>query len=203
MEPFEIYEKYCSLKAHFTTESYDFFKYKGKIRVRLDKFNNRKDKYFFTKLSKNISNKDIVPFFISNFIENDQEWIGNLVMNNEAEEVFTSWKKRTESLSYTFSQDMKKINDILYEKEEPFNNLFKIYNTHPLILRLLLRKEISLESFIIMNEILEFFGELNTKLKYDIVWAEVKKKCKKYRPFLTIDKKRYKRMMVDIFVNNP
>jgi hypothetical protein len=31
MTPFEVYKKYLALKNHFTKDSYDYFKYGGKV----------------------------------------------------------------------------------------------------------------------------------------------------------------------------
>ena len=38
MEPFEAYQKYLALKLHFDSESYDYFKYRGKTNAKRDKF---------------------------------------------------------------------------------------------------------------------------------------------------------------------
>ena len=52
MSPFEAYKLYTAIKNHFTTESYDYFKYNGKVRASEHTFETRKDKYMFYKLSK-------------------------------------------------------------------------------------------------------------------------------------------------------
>ena len=52
MEPFEVYQKYLALRTHFKSDSYDYFRYHGKLKGNRDKFETRKDKYHFYKLSK-------------------------------------------------------------------------------------------------------------------------------------------------------
>jgi hypothetical protein len=52
MTPFESYTTFLALKNHFTTDSYDYIKYNGKVGAKPSSFDVRKDKYQFYKLSK-------------------------------------------------------------------------------------------------------------------------------------------------------
>jgi len=49
---FSAFALYNAIKLHFTTDSYDYFKYHGKTNVTRDNFAIRKDKYTFYKLSR-------------------------------------------------------------------------------------------------------------------------------------------------------
>ena len=51
MEPFEVYQKYLALRTHFKSDSYDYFRYHGKLKGNRDKFETRKDKYHFYTVS--------------------------------------------------------------------------------------------------------------------------------------------------------
>ena len=44
MTGYEAFSLYESLKLHFAKESYDFFKYNGKVSTSVEAFENRKDK---------------------------------------------------------------------------------------------------------------------------------------------------------------
>lgn len=81
MTPFEAYKTYVSLKNHFTKESYDYFKYGGKGKFSESSFEVRKDKYFFYKLSKQ---KDLVNYIVSNFVVNENLWVGDLVNEEQS-----------------------------------------------------------------------------------------------------------------------
>ena len=48
-EGFDAYCLYLAINNHFNTESYDFFKYNGKVPVKLPAFLKRNDKYHFAK----------------------------------------------------------------------------------------------------------------------------------------------------------
>ena len=62
MKPIEVYQTYLALKNHFTKDNYDFFKYRGKSRVSKVTFNKRKDRYFFERMSRKRTDKEIRDF---------------------------------------------------------------------------------------------------------------------------------------------
>ena len=106
-DAFELYSYYMAIKKHFTS-TYDFVKYGGKMRLTVDGFENRKDKFFFYKLSKR---KDAKDFILANILKKPDLWIGNLIDSHEAEEVYTEWSKRQQSLTYTFKNDLDELDD--------------------------------------------------------------------------------------------
>ena len=66
--PFDAYKQYLSLKNHFTKEKYDYHKYCGKSRATVQSFYKRKDRFWFEKLARNKDDKEVIEFFVSNFI---------------------------------------------------------------------------------------------------------------------------------------
>ena len=72
MTPYECYVDYLALKRHFTTESYDYFKYKGKVSAKKDAFDKRKDKFFFEKLSRN---RDPHGIILANLLKSNDIWV--------------------------------------------------------------------------------------------------------------------------------
>ncbi|NBX48524.1 hypothetical protein EBT25_01060 [bacterium] len=191
MDAFEAYKHYLALKSHFTTKTYDFFKYNGAVKARRESFDVRKDKYFFHKLSKR---KDITDYLVSLFVYGTKDsWIGDIVRNEENEKQYKQWQKVKESLTYVFMSDLEKFNDDLV------SSFIVEDGQHPHALKLLLRKEIHLETFIILNDIMRFASTWNREIQDQIVWPEIKQKCKKYQPFLQYDKEKLKKVLVDKF----
>lgn len=191
MDAFEAYKHYLALKSHFTTKQYDFFKYNGVIKARKDKFETRNDKYFFHKLSKH---KDITNFLVALFVYGKQDlWIGDIVRNEESDKLYREWLRVKESLTYVFTNDLEKFNDDL------ISSFVVEGGQHPDALKLLLRKEIHIETFIILNDILKFAPQWNRLLKDTIVWPEVRQRCKKYQPFIQYDKETMQKIVVDRF----
>jgi len=79
---FDIYTYYLAIKQHFTRESYDFFKYHGRVSASARAFESRRDKYYFDKLAKV---RDAKGFILANVSEKPSVWIGELVGSEAAE----------------------------------------------------------------------------------------------------------------------
>ena len=80
---FAAYALWNALKLHFTSDSYDFFRYHGKTNVSKQTFTNNKSKYYFYKLSRKYNLEELKNFYISNFIEGKGDWIGEILHDGE------------------------------------------------------------------------------------------------------------------------
>ena len=191
MTPFECYKLYLSLKNHFTKQNYDYHKYCGKVRASLNSFYKRKDRFFYEKLSRQKTDKEIETFFVSNFVScNDPQslWIGEII--REGEKNHKDWSKKIQSLSYLFKEEIESI-----FLGQNFDDLFKIENNrHPIILKKYLQGSISLETLLILEKILGYRKNFDKKLD-DPIWQIVSMKLSKYMPFLNIDVFRYKKIL--------
>lgn len=186
MTGFEAYKLFLALKAHFTTD-YDFFKYNKKLKASVAGFEKRKDKYKFEKLAKH---KDLEDFLVSNFIC-DRTWIGD-ILSEEAEENFLEWQKRTQSLSYIFKQELEP-----YMVE--FKTLFKVVKgQYPRIFILYKQGKISLETLVILDDILTLVSRWNTMIVDTVVWPIHRDRILKYRPFLHYDKKKITKILKEM-----
>lgn len=193
MMPFDAYKCYLSLKNHFTKDKYDYHKYCGKSRATLKSFYKRKDRFWFEKLSRNRSDKEIEEFFISNFItctDPNSLWIGELMREGEGR--YVEWKKRIQSLSYVFRGEIQSLLE-----GNSLDSIFDGKSGHPTILKSYLSGKTSLETLVICEKILGYKNNFDKKLQ-DPVWEIVSMKIKKYSPFIHIDVFRYKKILKEI-----
>jgi len=103
MEPFDAYRYYMAIKLHFESDTYDAKKYNYKTSISPQSFWKRKDKYHFAKIAKKFNTpEELIEFYVSQFTSNIK-WVGDML---EGDEHFTEWKKRKESLSYQFTNDI-------------------------------------------------------------------------------------------------
>ena len=116
-------------------------------------------------------------------------------MIKEGEGRYTSWKKRNQSLSYIFKEEMKSI-----LSESDLDSLFSKSGSHPTILKKYLSEDISLETLIICDRILGYRTDFDAKLK-DPVWESVSLKMKKYSSFLNINVIHYKTILKEIVIH--
>ena len=191
--PFETYQHYLSLKNHFTNPKYDFFKYGAKTRASIASFNKRRDKYWFEKTSRKYSDKEVVDFLVSNFVEADNAsnlWIGEII--NSGERTYAEWMRRQQSLTYLFKEQSSEL--FLETKLEDALNCSK---GHPPVLKRFLSGKISIETLVIYDKIFLFGKKFDKKL-LDPVWETVSLKMKKYNPFLNIDVFQFKKILREI-----
>ena len=192
--PFDAYKQYLSLKNHFTKEKYDYHKYCGKSRATVQSFYKRKDRFWFEKLARNKDDKEVVEFFVSNFItctDPSKLWIGEMMREGEGR--YTAWKKRNQSLTYIFKEETEKLFD-----DSNFDAMFTMNGTtHPRMLKEYLRDNVSIETMVILNKILGYQNQWDKKLS-DPVWETVSLRIKKYTPFLNIDVFRYKKILKEV-----
>ena len=189
MNAYEAFILYSAVKAHFTRNNYDFFKYNGKVKYTNHSFETRKDKYFFHKLSKR---EDPLELLVANMSENPSLWVGDL-FDNKAQEVHAVYKKRKESLTYIFKNDIDNLLD-------NFEDNFKVVDgQYPHLLNLLVRKKITKQSFIIINDCVRFAGKWNKQISDTIIWPKIALNCKKLQPFMQYEKDKYCRMLMEKF----
>ena len=196
-EGFKAYKLYLSIRNHFTT-SYDYFKYNGKVNSKEDIFLKRKDKFFFTKLERKYDKEQLKDLFVSNFADGEDFWIGN-ILTMKAEEVYKSWKKRQDSLSYIFEQDLKFLKDYYKDRDLDFESLFVMEDGHPILLQCVLRNDIYVETMVIVDRVLNYTRRWN-KILNDPVWTESKKRMEKYSPFVNFDSTKGKAILKKVFL---
>jgi len=187
---FEAYVKYLALKKHFTTDGYDYHKYNGKVRASMDAFRSRNDAFFFAKLA---GKDDYVNRILSNMLKKPNIWVRD-ILESEGDNVYIEWKRKQESLSYTFKSELKLL-DPNYR-----NNFISRDGQHPIIMTMYLRKEISLETFTLLTHYANIFAYWDKILVDKIVSRDIIRMARKYKPFLAIDDKKFKDIVREHFV---
>ena len=204
MTGFEVYRMYVALKQHFTKDSYDYFKYNGKVRVKEDSFSVRKDRFFFTKLAKKFQTKpnELQDYIVANMLHDPNVWIGNMV-GVQADKVYSEWKKNQQAFSYRLQTEVQNVSDSLKgdNTEKEFNELFVCPNgQHPELLTKYNQGEISIETLICFDMIFGCFSRWNKNIQDPVIWPEILLLCQKYKPFLNIDKVKCQGIMTKCFM---
>ena len=103
------------------------------------------------------------------------------------------WKKRIESLGYTFKSDLSKM------KEDFNSNIIVPKNEHPYLLRLYMRGDICIETLTLINKCCKMFDYWDKELSDDIMWPDIKLKAIKYDPFMSVDINKYRDIIISKF----
>lgn len=170
MTPYHAYKLYSAIKLHFETETYDYFKYRGKMRCTSEsKFSSRKDFPFYYKLARI---EDLENYLVANFLEaNSGFWVGEL-FTLEAKDNYIDWQRRMESFTYNLKREYN-----YYRFRSEFDD------NYPKIINLLQRKEISLETALIIEEKEHFIEEMQKNFGWDPIWQQLRLKLVKYKPW--------------------
>ena len=182
MEPIDVYLMYCAMKAHFGKSDYDFVTYRGKTRIKRDTFYKRKDRSFFVRVSRKYkTEEEIKNYFVSNFIKDKKGYIANFNDEN-----YQSWKLKRQGFFDIFEVEMKPL-------VEAFEDLFIVENgQHPKLMKEFLGSRVSLETMIVLDELVNYGPDWNSALEDDIVWNNLDNLMDNYERFLTIDQEQYK-----------
>jgi len=186
---FAVFQEYTSIKTHFNSDSYDYFKFGGKTKTSFDSFKTRRDTYHFYKLSKE---NDWNNMLLANIVNNKKVFIRTIV-EQEGKDVYIDWKRKIDSLSYTFKLDLPKM-DWAYK-----NNFLVVDGQHPLLMKLYLGKKISFETFTIMAHLAKVFSYWEENILDKYVASDIIRTSKRYKPFLEIDEKKFKKTIKEHF----
>ena len=188
MNAYETYIEYLALKAHFTRDDYDYFKYSGKVKASLKSFESRKDKRYFEKLAKK---KDVRGHILANITNSPTVWIGELVDQN-SDDVYMHWKKIQESMTYNFQRELKCL-------KPKFAENTVVNNDHPFLFKKYLIGDLSLESMTILSKLMNLVDVFDKRMRDDPVWKYQRSRIIKYQPFVDVDVAKMRHILTDVF----
>ena len=198
----KYFKLYHSLRLHFTT-NYCFFKYRGKTR-KFGDIDQKRGKNFIFRLEKKYGD-EFANFLVCMFTHYEKNNFRlDQFIGVENDKIYSQWRSRLGSLPYHFEQDLYFLKDL----GVPFNDMFKcstIRNgvkskSHPLILKHYIKEDICLETLIIIDIVLDYFKYWDKSMKDDFMWKDLHFKIKKYKPFLSISKEKYKKILKKVFI---
>ena len=184
-EGYDAYCLYLEINNHFHTESYDYFKYNGKVSAKLESFMKRKDKYHFAKLARKY-NGELKDFLVANLSK--KKYYVRELLEQECEKNYISYKKVKQKLTYVITEDMR----YLFDKYQHIDVCLGIKDNgqHSNILREYLGGKISAETFIASNKIFDIFKDYDDMVSEKFIWPRERKRLDKLSPFLDLEHKK-------------
>jgi hypothetical protein len=187
------------MKQHFSNPKFDFFQYDGKVNVKESTYQARNDFYFFESLARKYTPQEIRERLLASFLYSSNPakvWVGDV--KRTGKEKWNQWQKVYQALHYNVSNDLNTVLNFMESRELSFNDLFDCGRGHPPLLRLFLKEQISLETFIILDMVLGFVLRWDKQLD-DPIWNPLSLKVKKAKPFMSIPVSDYRKLMKDKF----
>lgn len=185
MSGYDAAKYYNAIKLHFNNEKYNAITYRYNTKIS---FVPENQFYSFQRLYKTYKD-ELINFYVANFYENPKASVFDLC-SSEADEIYKKWKKRNESLTYVFKEE---VNNLL--NESSLNDLLLVKKTYPVLMVKTMQEEVSIDTLLLMDSVLQFFKDWNNKIKEDVVWKSFKMKSDKYRCFMNIDLEKYREIL--------
>jgi|TARA_B100000035_G_C20946572_1_gene530030 hypothetical protein len=193
-EGFDAYCLYLAINNHFHTESYDFFKYNGKVPVKLPAFLKRNDKYHFAKLAR--EHRDELRDFLVANLSQQKYYVKNL-LDQECVDNYKEFKKKKQKLSYCVIQDMK----YLKESYDDINLVLESENgQHPPLLKEYLGKKIYPETVIFFDHMFGVFGDYDELIQETFIWPKERDKLIKLKPFVELDRLKLRKQVREVWL---
>lgn len=185
IDGFRVYKFYLATKLHFTTDKFNVFENKGRVRGSRDKFWSRNDRGLFEKLGREFeTDRDVIEYFVSNFM------VGNdcVVYNGDtASDNYKTYLKIKQSLRQQFENDLNKI--LLHLEQNP-GKLDSLYlfegTTVPELMKLLIGGDITTQSLVILDSFEPFL--YNWNLQTNLIFEDECRKVVKSKGFIKFDR---------------
>lgn len=177
MVGFKAYHQYLAVISHFRDGSdYDYFKYNGRTNAGLDAFKKHKNKYNFGYFEKRYTH-DFHRFLVANLVRNDFKLFIQQIVRNRKQciRVYNEWCDDINNMHEVFKEEIFGLDiksSVQCEKRKT-----------PEIVKLLIRKQISFETFAIIY----YYYDLKNVLQNnsdDIIIRSLSSRTDKYLSFL-------------------
>ena len=110
--------------------------------------------------------------------------------------ISNTWKEKWPS----YCEDIKLIKEFLEERNLKFDDIFTITDgEHPILFRFVEQKMIKVETYIIMDKVLNFSKRFRKEIKDEFVYPAVQYKFDRYAEFMNFDSKKYGTIMKGVF----
>ena len=195
-EGYDAYCLYLAINNHFYSESYDYFKYNGKVSAKLESFMKRKDKYHFAKLARKY-NDELRDFLVANFSK--KKYYVRDLLEMECEKNYIEFKKRKQKLTYLITEEMR----YLFDKYKHIDFCIGIKDgQHSNILREYLGGRITAETFVAADKIFGIFNDYDTMVNENFIWPKTRKRLDSLAPFLELEDRKLQTVLQGIWLQH-
>lgn len=171
------YVTFLALKLHFESNTYDYFQYGGKLKLKnpRETLKKRKDLIFFELLGKKENFKE---FLIYSFVTFDNVFVRDLIKNEKYQINYEKMKSEYQNIIETFEKDISKIDNV---KDLVKNNGF-----YPRFLKMIINGDISIFTPVILNKIFKWSDKVDKYIEDEFLWPKWKKRVDKFDNFVYI-----------------
>jgi len=198
IDGFRVYKFYLATKLHFTTDKFNVFENKGRVRGSRDKFWSRNDRGLFEKIGREFeTDRDVIEYFVSNFM------VGNdcvVYSGDTANDNYKTYIKIKQSLTQQFSNDVNRILLHLEQNPDKLDSLYYFEGTVvPELMKLLIGGDITVQSLVILDSYEPFLHNWNVQT--NLIFEEECRKVVKSKGFIKFDRSAMKKVFYEFTEN--
>jgi hypothetical protein len=176
-----------ALKLHFTTVKYNVFETRGAVSISRSKFEERNDKFIFSKLGNRFkTEQEFIQYVACNFLYGNPNVIYS---GSEADDNFIEWQRRRQSATKLLSDDCDKIiasnkcyDEIFYCTKNSFQYIMSLY----------VGKKINIETVRILDDRFEFMKRIPEDSAMATMFSDRILLIEKAKGFIKYNKERVK-----------
>lgn len=186
---FQSYVDYVGIKRHFNDDKFIWNPNAVYKRLKPSAFEKRNDQAFFIRLERIHRDRDAwVENLISGFLYSTSLWVGQL-FEDDVTRFHTERLGRIRSLESLFKRDCEKLEFFLYDYNVQLDGLLLTSSLRePTIILLYLKKEISLETLVVLHHFTKWVDSWNP---INPLQKERRFQINKYRLLLDLASKDY------------
>ena len=178
MDAFKAYRYYSAIKLHFTSQKYNVFKTRGRVKCSLEKFALRNDYPLFERIGRKFNDeREYIKFLACNFMYRNANVIYDDV---SAQANYKEYKRRRQSITKIFSDDLNTI--VLAGASYDFGG-----NKIPDVLQLYMSNKITLETMVILNDMDGYIDRLKEVDRISLILGDELLRIEKAKGFVKYD----------------
>lgn len=178
--PLKAYKCYVSLKTHFNTKTYDFFKMKGRVKANYESLQNRNDMIFFKKIA---GHKSPYEYILANFVTDK-----SLTVSDFNDKNYERYERIKSTMTNEFEKTLNKIDNI--------DDFLKISNGSSKMLNMFMSGQIEPEIICIFDKMYNIFDYWLNNIT-NLFLVDSIEMLKKYSPFVDVDIEKFKQITIN------
>jgi hypothetical protein len=138
--------------------------------------------YVFEKLAKHRDPQGLITANLLQLNNGATAYCGDVCFGPESETIYLDWKKRQDSMQYTFKQELTKVVD-----RYGFDAALHVQDgAYPKLLTALMRGEVSYETVVWLDRLVHFLDYWEKAIADEQLWPQVLMKLRKYERILPL-----------------
>lgn len=188
MSGYRLFVLFHNLRNHFNG-SYKLSDYKytpTDKSATVEHFNKKPDKVNYDRMAVKYSSTDLYYILIDSFVNCDIVVISDIDLNRYHNKKL-EYRRKLSNATKTFNNDLDSIIELVKKRNKRFASIFSFKGGHPPILKMMLSDSIDIETFIILDSVMNLVALFDKNIGNDFTWKVERVRIMAYRDLIKFD----------------